>query len=121
MMIKIDFESSDAFYIQLRDQIVVGIAKDVIKEGDSLPSVRQMAELVGVNMHTVNKAYSVLRQEGFIKVDRRRGAIISIDVNKLRAMEESSKELRYVLTRAICRGISKEEAIALVEEIYESF
>ena len=50
------------------------------REGDSLPSVRQLAELVGINMHTVNKAYTVLKQEGYVKVDRRRGAVIAIDV-----------------------------------------
>ena len=43
-------------------------------DGEVLPSVRQMADEIGINMHTVNKAYTILRQEGFVKVDRRRGA-----------------------------------------------
>ena len=72
---KIDFNSDEAIYIQLRNQIIMGIATDRIREGDTLPSVRQMAEYVGINMHTVNKAYSVLRQEGFVKLDRRKGAV----------------------------------------------
>ena len=70
MIIKIDFESEEAIYIQLRNQIIMGIATDRIREGDSLPSVRQLAENIGINMHTVNKAYAVLKQEGYIKLDR---------------------------------------------------
>ena len=65
MVIKIDFQSEEALYMQLRNQIILGIATSVIQEGDSLPSVRQLAGDIGINMHTVNKAYSLLRQEGF--------------------------------------------------------
>ena len=61
MYIEIDFESSEAIYEQLCNQIILGIAKNMIREGESLPSVRAMAEQVGVNMHTVNKAYNVLK------------------------------------------------------------
>lgn len=63
MVIKIDFESEEAIYVQLKNQIILGIATDRIREGDSLPSVRQLADNIGINMHTVNKAYSVLRQD----------------------------------------------------------
>ena len=74
------FESEEAIYVQLKNQIILGIATDRIREGDSLPSVRQLADNIGINMHTVNKAYSVLRQEGFIKLDRRKGAVIALDI-----------------------------------------
>ena len=74
MILEVDFNSEEALYIQLRNQIIVGIATNRLKEGESLPSVRQLAESIGINMHTVNKAYTVLKQEGFVKVDRRRGA-----------------------------------------------
>ena len=73
MLIEIDFNSDEAIYIQLRNQIILGIATATVREGDSLPSVRQLAETIGINMHTVNKAYSVLKQEGFISLDKRRG------------------------------------------------
>ena len=56
MLIEIDFNSEEAIYIQLRNQVILGIATANIHEGDSLPSVRQLAETIGVNMHTVNKA-----------------------------------------------------------------
>ena len=61
MVIKIDFQSEEALYMQLRNQIILGIATSVIQEGDSLPSVRQLAGDIGINMHTVNKAYSLFR------------------------------------------------------------
>ena len=61
MFIEIDFNSSEALYIQLRNQIIMGIATSTIREGDTLPSVRQLAENIGINMHTVNKAYFGLK------------------------------------------------------------
>ena len=82
MIIEIDFNSDEALYLQLRNQIILGIATSRIHEGDELPSVRQLADDIGINMHTVNKAYAVLKQEGFVKVDRRRGAVISIDADR---------------------------------------
>ena len=63
MLIKIDFNSDEAIYMQVRNQIILGIATSRIREGDSLPSVRQLADEIGINMHTVNKAYAVLREE----------------------------------------------------------
>ena len=118
---KIDFNSDEAIYIQLRNQIIMGIATDRIREGDTLPSVRQMAEYVGINMHTVNKAYSVLRQEGFVKLDRRKGAVVSLDVDKIQAMEELRQNLDVVLACGICKNISRSEVHQLVDMIYDTY
>ena len=121
MIVKIDFNSDEAIYIQLRNQIIMGIATDRIREGDTLPSVRQMAEYVGINMHTVNKAYSVLRQEGFLKLDRRKGAVVSLDVDKYQALEEMKQNLDVVLACGICRNISRQEVHQLVDCIYDAY
>ena len=121
MVIEVDFNSDAALYLQLRNQIIMGIATAQFREGDSLPSVRQLAELVGINMHTVNKAYTVLKQEGFVKVDRRRGAVIAIDVDKLRTVAELKKELRVILAKGSCKNITREEMHALIDEIYEDY
>lgn len=121
MIWSIDFESDEAFYIQLRNQIIMGIATERIREGDSLPSVRQLAENIGINMHTVNKAYSVLKQEGFIKLDRRRGAVIALDVDKLQATRELQEELSVILARGICKNITREEVHDLVDVIYDYY
>ena len=91
MIIEIDFNSNEALYMQLRNQIIMGIATSQFHEGDSLPSVRQLADTIGINMHTVNKAYTVLKQEGYVKVDRRKGAVIALDVDRMRAVDELRK------------------------------
>ena len=99
MVIEIDFNSDEAIYVQLMNQITMGIATSRLQEGDPLPSVRQLADTIGINMHTENKAYSLLRQEGFVTIDRRRGAIIAIDVDKMKALEEMKQNLMVALAR----------------------
>ncbi len=121
MILKIDFNSDEAFYLQLCNQIILGIATEAFCEGDPLPSVRTLADQIGINMHTVNKAYSLLKQEGFVKLDRRKGAVISLDVDKLRAVEEMRQDLSVVLARGICRNISREEVHQLVDQLYDLF
>ena len=100
MIIEIDFNSDEALYMQLRNQIIMGIATSQFHEGDSLPSVRQLADTIGINMHTVNKAYTVLKQEGYVKVDRRKGAVIALDVDRMRAVDELRKELQVILAKS---------------------
>lgn len=119
MIIEIDFQSDEAIYIQLRNQIILGIATSALHEGDALPSVRQMADDIGINMHTVNKAYSVLRQEGFLQLDRRRGAIVALDVDKMQAMEEMRSDLRVLLAKGCCKNISGDEVHAMIDEILD--
>lgn len=121
MVIEIDFNSEEALYMQLRNQIILGIASARFKEGETLPSVRQLAETIGINMHTVNKAYTVLKQEGFVKVDRRHGAIIALDIDKLRAMEEMREEMRVVMAKGRCKNITRDEMHALIDELYDSY
>ena len=121
MIVRIDFNSDEAIYMQLRNQIIMGIATSAIRAGDTLPSVRQLAQTVGINMHTVNKAYAVLRQEGFIQLDRRKGAVIALDVDKLKAVAEMREQLRIVLAQGRCKNISKEEVHELVDEIFEEY
>ena len=120
MLIKIDFQSDEALYIQLRNQIILGIATSTLHEGDVLPSVRQLAEDIGINMHTVNKAYSVLRQEGFVTI-RRRGAIVSLDVDKLQALDEMQKNLRVLLAKGRCKNITRQEIHDMVDEIFDGY
>ena len=121
MLIEIDFNSDEAIYVQLCNQIIMGIATEQLKVGETLPSVRQLADTIGINIHTVNKAYSVLRQEGFLSIDRRRGAVISIDVDKIRALEEMKENLLPVLAKGCCKNITREEVHALIDEIFEEY
>ena len=121
MLIEIDFQSEEAIYMQLRNQIILGIATSVLREGDSLPSVRQLAGEIGFNMHTVNKAYAVLREEGFLTIDQRRGAVVALDTDKLRAMQELKGALRVLLAKGICKNISCQEVHGMVDEIYRGY
>ena len=121
LLIEVDFNSDEALYVQLQNQIIIGIAMNVIREGDTLPSVRRLAETVGINMHTVNKAYSILKQEGFIQLDKRRGAVISLDANKARALLEMEEQLKILLAKGCCKNISREEVHALVDEICDEY
>lgn len=121
MIVEIDFNSEEALYIQLINQIIIGIATDQIREGDTLPSVRQLADNIGINMHTVNKAYSVLKQEGFLRVDRRRGAVIALDTDKMRTISEMHRDLSVILARGVCKNVSREEVHNLVDSIYDAF
>ncbi|NCB92814.1 MAG: GntR family transcriptional regulator [Clostridia bacterium] len=120
-LIEIDFNSEEAIYMQLRNQIILGIATSQIRDGDTLPSVRQLADIIGINMHTVNKAYAVLKQEGIVSIDRRRGAVICIDTNKLFAMEDLRADLRVALAKGRCRNITRQEAHQLIDEIYNDY
>ena len=121
MVIEIDFNSDEAIYVQLMNQIILGIATSRLQEGDPLPSVRQLADTIGINMHTVNKAYSLLRQEGFVTIERRRGAIIAVDENKIKAMEEMKENLIVALAKGCCRNVSREEVHGLIDEIYDEY
>ena len=119
MMIEIDFNSDEAIYLQLRNQIILGIATSRFREGEQLPSVRQLAEDIGINMHTVNKAYTVLKQEGYVKVDRRKGAVIAVDEDRMNTISKLREELQVILAKSICKNISQEEVHALIDERYE--
>ena len=121
MLIEIDFSSDEAIYQQLCNQIILGIATEQYTEGMVLPSVRQLAEEIGINMHTVNKAYTVLKQEGFVKVDRRRGAVICVDSDKMRAVRAVRGKMQEVIAESICRGLTREEMHELLDTIYDEY
>lgn len=121
MIVRIDFNSEEALYIQLRNQIILGIANAEFKDGDNLPSVRELADDIGINMHTVNKAYTILKQEGYLKLDRRKGAVISVEVDKCKAMMDMMNVLQVVLAEAYCKNITKEEVHEAVDRIYNEF
>ena len=122
MILKIDFNSSEAIYMQLRNQIIIGIAQNTIKDGESLPSVRQLADELGVNMHTVNKAYAMLRNDGYLKLDRRKGAVVCVSMDmKPKHLETINIGMRMMVAEAICKDISLDEMHKLVTDMYKEF
>lgn len=123
MILKIDFDSEIPIYVQIKNQVVEGIAKGELEEGEELPSVRGLADDIGVNMHTVNKAYSLLKDDGYIKIDRRRGAFISLNLkNSDEGFKENlNYELEYYMSECFNRGISKEDIKIYIDTIFSGF
>ena len=97
------------------------VADEALKAYNEMRAVegRKLAEDIGINMHTVNKAYAVLRKEGIVSIDRRKGAVICIDSNKLLALEEMRQNLYIILAKGRCHNISRQEAHRLLDEIYD--
>lgn len=119
MIIELNTASDIPIYVQLRNQIVLGIGRGELKSGESLPTVRQMAQDTGINVMTVNKAYGVLKAEGFIEIDRRHGAKICPRVdNGAQYREKVEEELELLITETMLNGMKKEEFMKKCEEIY---
>lgn len=121
MLISLDLQADIPIYIQLRTQIIEGIATGQLKPGDSLPSVRQLAEDIGINMHTVNKAYNLLKQDGFLLVHRQKGVVVNPDelpkVTK-EYIQNIHNNLRPMIAESYCRGMSKSDFMKICEEIF---
>ncbi len=93
MVITVDKLSDAPLYLQLRDSVIAGIAAGELRPGDALPSVRSLAEDLGINLHTVNKAYATLRDEGYVIMLGRRGAYVAdAPANPAAGMDEAALE-----------------------------
>ncbi|MFD2212060.1 GntR family transcriptional regulator [Virgibacillus halophilus] len=124
MFLTLDFESTIPIYTQLKQQIIAGIAKKELSAGEALPSVRAMAADLGINLHTVNKAYQQLKQEGFILIHRQKGVVIHPDgVAKADQayFQRLESSLHPIIAEAICRDVSKDEFLSLCKKIYDSY
>lgn len=119
MIIELDMNSSTPIYVQLRNQIAMGIGRGELKLGESLPTVRQLAQDIGVNTMTVNKAYQILKTEGYIKIDRRHGAIVSDNIDMdIVFREKLENELELLLAEAAINGMDKNDFLSMCNEIY---
>lgn len=119
MIIELDMNSSTPIYVQLRNQIVMGIGRGELKLGESLPTVRQLAQDIGVNTMTVNKAYQILKTEGYIKIDRRHGAIVSDNIDMdIVFREKLENELELLLAEAAINEMDKRDFLSMCNEIY---
>ncbi len=120
MLLTVNLESGQPIYIQIRNSIVEGIASGMLKDGDTLPPVRTLSAELGVNLHTVNKAYHMLRLEGFVKMNRSRGTVISADAGRdSKDFIEAAKEtLKNIVSEAITRSIGREQLTGIVNSLY---
>lgn len=120
MFIEIEANSAVPIYLQLAQQIIESVAKGSLKPGDSLPSVRAFAADLGMNMHTVNKAYHYLEEKEFIQIVQKKG--VFIHENGVRKASELDrlrlkKELRPIIAEALCLQLSQAEIKLFIQEI----
>ncbi len=119
MLIQLNNGSEIPIYVQLRNQIVTGIGRGDLKEGERLPTVRQLAQDAEVNTMTVNKAYQLLKTEGFITIDRRRGATVSpVQQSDRRYREKLEAELELLSAEARMKGMEQTEFLELCEWVF---
>ena len=119
MIISLDTSSDVPIYVQLRNQIVTGIGKGELCVGERLPSVRQMAADAGINTMTVNKTYQILKAEGFIEIDRRKGArILPVQQTEQRYREKLESELELLSAEACLKGMKKDEFLNICEQMF---
>ncbi len=104
MIVRIDLQSDIPLYQQLVTSIIKAIANNELVSGESLPPVRQLSADLGINMHTVSKAYNILKQKGFLSVNRSKGAIINSS-EYFTADQQNTSIIKSNLTR-YCRVFS---------------
>ncbi len=123
MILKLDFSSDVPIYLQIRNQIVLGVADGRLKPGERLPTIRMLADEAGVNTMTVNKAYALLKQEGVIVADRRSGAHVRERETDRAAEsvpgEKTLMELRLAIAEAKLAGMDREAFLQLCAEEYD--
>ncbi len=122
MLLSLDLESDMPIYLQLKNKIIEGIAVSDLKAGERLPSVRQLAGDLGINLHTVNKTYNILKQEGYILVHRQKGVMVN-PAGAPKAtqpyIQHLNKELRPMIVEAFCRGIKEDEFHKICSDLYQ--
>jgi GntR family transcriptional regulator len=119
MWLSIDEKDSRPLYLQIINQIKEQVSRGFLKTGDELPSVRELADSLGINLHTVRSAYLKLREEGIIDLRLGRRAKIArlegftASSGTLNRLEQRTKEL---VTDARLSGLSEAEIRALFEQ-----
>lgn len=121
MILRLDMTNSTPIYLQLRNEIVMGIGRGELSRGEGLPTVRQMAEDIGVNMMTVNKSYNILKNEGYIEIDRRHGAKVNptLDMSK-EFKSKVEQDLELIIAESGLRGIEHKEFMKMCEDIFKN-
>ena len=132
MLLSLDFSSQTPIYQQIRNQIVLAVADGRLEPGQRIPSVRALADESGINMMTVNKAYQLLRQEGYLQIDRRSGARITVPVSSqsssqditeaaasaTAAMAQLRPQLELLISEARLHGVSEEMFLSTCRDFF---
>lgn len=120
MIIRIDDYSDVPIYQQIRNEIVNGISSGKLKPGEQLPTVRALALEIGINSMTVSKAYQLLKQEGYILTDRKKGAVIREMIKQDGKINSANKnELKRIISESKLAGVSEKDFIEEVKLLYK--
>ena len=114
MIIIIDENDARPIYQQIADEIRLLIAKGKLKQGDVLPSVRQLAGDLGINLNTVATAYRELQAENLLAIKHGAGAVVSSNTTQGKEEEQLRKPLRSALAHLFLAGLSWAEIMNLV-------
>ena len=114
MFLSIEPDGQVPIYQQIRDRIVEAIAVGRQPAGSGLPSTRQLAVDLGVNFHTVNKSYDLLRREGLLRLNRKSGAVVQRDAGSGPPSQDWAGDwaarLGTLLAEAAAQGMPAEAA-----------
>jgi GntR family transcriptional regulator len=125
VILSVDLTSEVPIYQQIRDRIVEAIAEGRLAEGSPLPSTRQLAVDLGINFHTVNKAYDLLRQQGLVRLNRKSGAVVRRDAGsgppEHGFLDDWRPRLRTLLAEAIAHGVDDRTVLAACRDVLTSF
>ncbi len=122
LQMKIDTSSQLQIYKQVVNQIIELIAKGQIQYNDSLPSVRNMAKDIGINIHTVSKSYHELEKKGIIKMENRVKAKVIASSNHV--VEESQLHnfelsVKNIIMEAYVMGFNKKKISQSITKILD--
>lgn len=120
MILTLDFASHIPIYIQIRNEIVQAMADGRLSDGERLPTVRALAEEAGINSMTVNKAYQMLKQEGYIIADRRNGATVHFQNKSSDTVKREIKDkLELIVAEAKAGGMKESDMVDVLHELYQ--
>jgi len=121
MLLSIEPDSDIPIYLQLRNQIVEALVVGQLLPGDSLPSVRQLARDLGINLHTVSKAYQLLEAQGYLHIHNRRGARLTTPANySPDFIQKLHDDLLHLYIEAQSHGVSGELFMQQVDAAIEA-
>ena len=120
MIIVLQDGSDIPVFKQIRNQIVMGISDGRLAPGEKLPTVRALAEEIGINSMTVSKAYQLLKQEGYIITDRRNGVRVKERIEQTKGLTvQSEQELARLISEAKVKGMTRDAFVAVVDRYFE--
>jgi DNA-binding transcriptional regulator YhcF (GntR family) len=121
VLLTVDLTSGLPIYLQVRDRIVDAIADGTLREGSRLPTTRDLAADLGVNFHTINKAYDLLRQEGLLRLTRQVGAVVQRDPDSGPPApgfaDGWDERLHTMLAEAVAQGMPRQEIVSRCQTI----